>query len=94
VLVPPHSPDALAKAVDLLLDDPSLAEQLGLRGFETAAAKFSISKTVRELKHLLVQLAPVPPSPAALALDPDLYAKRRSLWGSFLALFKREVASD
>jgi len=41
LLVPPSDPDALAAAINRLIDDPGLARQMGIAGRERAVADFS-----------------------------------------------------
>ncbi len=72
LLAPPREPAAFADAMEKLLRHPQLAERCGARGRASAAAKFSIENTTRELKHLLVRHAAVCPPPAALSADPTV----------------------
>jgi glycosyltransferase involved in cell wall biosynthesis len=46
LLVPPRSAEALAHAINLLLKDPALRAQMGVRGKETAVEKFSEDKVI------------------------------------------------
>ena len=71
-LVSPKDPTALAAAIEKLLADPLLAMRLGTRGRGVAEEKFSIEKTTRALKHLLVDRCGVRPPPVARGIDPAL----------------------
>jgi glycosyltransferase involved in cell wall biosynthesis len=46
LLVPPRSAEALAHAINLLLNDPALRAQMGVRGRETAVEQFSEEKVI------------------------------------------------
>ena len=89
LLVPPHSPDALAGAIDRLLQNATLRAEIGRCGQATARRKFAIEGTVRELKRLLVRLAPVLPPPAALQSDPTLKEECQGFWRSLLSALWR-----
>ncbi|MEP6937649.1 MAG: glycosyltransferase family 4 protein [Chthoniobacterales bacterium] len=51
-LVSPHAPDALAGALEELLQEPELAETMGEQGRVRAAERFSVEKNVSELASL------------------------------------------
>lgn len=80
LLVAPRNPPALAKAMEQLFRDRTLAAKLGARGRGTAINKFSIESTTRALKHLLVRRAGVKPPPEARALDETLPRSFLSRW--------------
>jgi glycosyltransferase involved in cell wall biosynthesis len=46
LLVPPRNAEALAHAINLLLNDPALRAQMGVRGRETAIEQFSEEKVI------------------------------------------------
>ena len=46
LLVPPRNAEALAHAINLLLNDPALRAQMGVRGRETAIEHFSEEKVI------------------------------------------------
>jgi len=46
LLVPPRNAEALAHAINLLLNDPALRAQMGVRGRETAIEEFSEEKVI------------------------------------------------
>jgi glycosyltransferase involved in cell wall biosynthesis len=51
LLVPPRDPDALAKAVRRLVDDPELARRMGRAGYARVREKFSVeAMTARVLE--------------------------------------------
>ena len=54
-LVPAGDPPALADAIDKIITEPALARDLGSRGRELAAEKFSLEKNVRALAAILQQ---------------------------------------
>ena len=85
LLVEPRSPEQLAGALAKLLADAPLRERLGAAGKNAAREKFSLEKTVRELKHLLVTRARVSPPAIARAFDPAL--PPISPWSRLRALF-------
>jgi colanic acid/amylovoran biosynthesis glycosyltransferase len=53
-LVQPGDVSAMADAIQLVINDPSLAQRLGQFGYQRARQLFSIEKNVRELCVLLV----------------------------------------
>lgn len=71
-LTPPRSPSAFADALERLLRDAQLAERCGNKARASAVAKFSLERTTRELKHLLVRRAAVIPPAAAVAADAQI----------------------
>ena len=54
-LVPQHDPPALAAAIDQLIGNREEAKQLGARGREVAAEKFSLAANVRALAAILAR---------------------------------------
>jgi glycosyltransferase involved in cell wall biosynthesis len=52
-LVEPSDPIAMAAAIEMVINDRSLAGRLGRSGYERAQALFSIEKNVRELYALI-----------------------------------------
>jgi glycosyltransferase involved in cell wall biosynthesis len=48
ILVPPHDPAALARAIEVLLRDPELRRQMGARGRQIAVEEFSEARVVQE----------------------------------------------
>jgi glycosyltransferase involved in cell wall biosynthesis len=56
LLVQSQSPDALAQAIIQLVKDPELARAMGQRGKQVAAEKFSISRNVKQLEELYLQI--------------------------------------
>ena len=74
-LVPENSPEAVADAIQKLIEDPALAELLGNTGKDLAREKFDIAVTTRGLKRLLVHTGKARPGPEAIRLDPDLHRK-------------------
>ncbi len=85
LLVTPGSAAELAGAIESLLNDRTLADQLGAAGRKTAEARFAIGSTTTELKRLIVKLARVAPPPSAIALDPALAEVQdgRAFWRRF-----------
>lgn len=71
-LTAPRDPVALAEVIEKFLRDPKFAQSCGQRGLISAAAKFSIENTTRELKYLLVRHAGVIAPPTAVAVDPEI----------------------
>ena len=47
-LVPVRDPEALARAIDVLVQNPSLRQQMGLRGRQIAENEFSIQRVGKE----------------------------------------------
>lgn len=64
-LVPPGDPDALARAVARVLDDPDWVRVAGLAALERAREHFSIERMVREYTSLLHRVAGAP-APTAM----------------------------
>jgi len=56
LLVPKHDPDSLARALQGLLSDPALREDMGRKGRERAELEFSLDKTVSETLRIYDQL--------------------------------------
>jgi len=56
LLVPPQDPEAIARALCLLLKDPKLALRLGQAGRKRVAERFSLEQMVRETETLYLQL--------------------------------------
>jgi len=86
-LTEPRHPAAFADALERMLRDTAVAEHLGRQGRESALGKFSVEKTTRALKHLLVQHAPVIPPTAARAADREIPTV--SPWTRWLRRFRR-----
>lgn len=57
-LVPPDHPDALAEALERLLDSPALGARMGRCGRETVSADFDIERSTRRLLRLFLRRAP------------------------------------
>ena len=74
LLAPPNDPASLAAAMEKLLRDPKLADRLAASARQSAAEKFSIGSTTRELQHLLIRHAGIVPPEAARRLDSTLPA--------------------
>jgi len=58
LLVPPRDPVALARAVDQLMRSPELSLQMGQRGQEIIAERFSIESTVSAMERLYRTVLP------------------------------------
>jgi glycosyltransferase involved in cell wall biosynthesis len=56
ILVPPKSPDELAKAIISILNDPGMAKQMGQAGQERVQRLFSISNHVAEIEKVYRKL--------------------------------------
>lgn len=72
LLATPKDPASLAAALERMLTDRALADQMAEQGRKTAEERFAIAATTRELKHLLVRKAGVIPPKTARKLDPRL----------------------
>ncbi len=46
IVVPPRSPEALARAINTLLDDEALSKRLGEAGYRRATGEFSLEKMI------------------------------------------------
>jgi glycosyltransferase involved in cell wall biosynthesis len=57
ILVEPRDPSSLANAIDRLLMDESLAEEMGRRGHERARDRHSVADYAAEWRHLIGQVA-------------------------------------
>ncbi len=55
-LVPPQNPSALAEAIVKLLDDQSLARQMGESGKKRAEELFDIKKNVKQIERIYEEL--------------------------------------
>jgi glycosyltransferase involved in cell wall biosynthesis len=85
LLVEPKDPAALAGAIEKLLGAPAFAASLVLRARETAEARFAVEKTVKALRHLLVERCGVVAPARARELDAELPAgKGGGWWGRLL----------
>ncbi|HUD84565.1 MAG TPA: glycosyltransferase [Candidatus Saccharimonadales bacterium] len=51
-LVPPSDPEALADKIELLMNDPKLAERLGQAGPKRVMQRFSIGEMIRKIEAL------------------------------------------
>ncbi|HLQ77553.1 MAG TPA: glycosyltransferase [Terriglobia bacterium] len=56
ILVPPRNPNALARAILQMLDDPGLAECMGKVGVLRIQHRFSIDRALHETEHLYSSL--------------------------------------
>jgi len=56
ILVPPGNPEALAKAILHLANDPDLRQRMGKAGQKIAIERFDISRTAREYEALYLEL--------------------------------------
>jgi glycosyltransferase involved in cell wall biosynthesis len=76
VLVPPRHPEALARAIGTMLDDPERVREMGRRGRQKVVPAFSVERMVEKLAELYRELLaekgidaspahPIVPSPAA-----------------------------
>jgi glycosyltransferase involved in cell wall biosynthesis len=72
LLTPPHDPTALAEAMEKVLLDRVLGDRLAARARVSAAEKFSVETTVRELQCLLIRHAGVVAPDTARHHDPSL----------------------
>ncbi|WP_182354272.1 glycosyltransferase [Flaviflexus huanghaiensis] len=54
--VPPHSPEAVATAAALLLDNPDLAEELGKHGIERARERYAWPQVARDTEQVFLKL--------------------------------------
>jgi glycosyltransferase involved in cell wall biosynthesis len=55
-LVPPRDPEALANAIQRLIDDPELRKKFGQAGRERVERHFTIQETVRKTEELYLRL--------------------------------------
>ncbi|MCE9610643.1 MAG: glycosyltransferase family 4 protein [Chthoniobacter sp.] len=78
LLVPPNNPAALADAINRLAGDPVLASHLSAQAQRTAAAKFAVETTTRELQCLLLRHGVSAPD-AARRFDATLPRTRKHL---------------
>jgi L-malate glycosyltransferase len=58
LLVPPHAPQQLAKAMQALLDDPVRTRRMGRQARQRAIATFSIDAMVRSFSRLYQEVCP------------------------------------
>jgi glycosyltransferase involved in cell wall biosynthesis len=81
LLTPPRDPAALAEAMEKVLLDRVLGARLAARARVSAAEKFSVEMTVRELQCLLIRHAGVVVPDTARHHDPSLpEVPRPPLW--------------
>jgi glycosyltransferase involved in cell wall biosynthesis len=52
IVVPPDAPEALAQALAMLVENPSLARRLSQRARETAVRRFSLERMVKQYEEL------------------------------------------
>ncbi len=52
LLVPPYSPDKLAEAIITILQNPSLAQQMGEAGRQRVGERFSVEQHVARIKEI------------------------------------------
>ena len=57
-LVPPRDPRALAAALRALADDPASAAEMGAKGRQDVAERFSLTRMLDELQAVYARLAP------------------------------------
>lgn len=62
LVVDPHDPDAIARAIERLLDDPAQAEAMGRRGREAVQTRFNWMTERKKLLHLYERLIGLPSS--------------------------------
>ncbi len=65
-LVPPGAPEALARRIRQLLDDPDLRTRLGRAGQDTVAGAFDVGRQTARLRRLFeaaIRATPQRPSP-------------------------------
>ncbi len=55
-LVPPGEPEALARAISAMLDDPSRAKEMGERGRQTAVSQFDVGDMLARTKAVYADL--------------------------------------
>jgi len=51
LIVPPRDPEAIAAAVNRLLDDPQLAREMGIRGRQRVEQHFTVDRMISELEE-------------------------------------------
>lgn len=56
LLVPPHNAEALADAIQKLVEDPELRQQMGAAGRKLAEDAFAIEKIVEQHMHIYAEL--------------------------------------
>ena len=56
ILVPPSNPEAMARAVSRLLNDPGLRQEMGRRGRDRAVEKYSLQQYVRGIEGVYTSL--------------------------------------
>lgn len=61
LIVPPEDPDALARAIERILEDPELAARMGAAGRQRALAAFTWPMVVGRMVEGLRSIAPPPP---------------------------------
>ncbi len=57
-VVPPFSPESVAKAVAKLVDNPTLRAQFGVRGKQLVEEKFTLTHTLDEMEKVYTQVSP------------------------------------
>lgn len=56
ILVEPANPDELARSVEVILDDPALAERMGLAGRRLVEERFDIRKNIKLLENIYLEV--------------------------------------
>ena len=56
MLVPPNDPDRLAEAMEMLLQSPKLASEMGEKGYERFAKHYSPDAVVAEIADVYESL--------------------------------------
>ncbi|WP_261165093.1 glycosyltransferase [Microbacterium sp. Marseille-Q6965] len=74
--VPPRDPDAIADAIETLLDDPELRGELGRAGVARAHSRYTWSKVAADTERVYRGLA------ASRALAPERAEPRRAMGGA------------
>jgi starch synthase len=70
ILVPPGKPDALARAITVMLSDPILRQRLGAAGCQLVARRFTPASVVSDMVNLYSRALAVRRSGASRVLKP------------------------